>query len=764
MRGCARRFVFGLMLAGSWLTGQAAAAPADDGELPSFAQVRAAWRPSDLPLLDRRGQPLQTLRIDTQARRLNWVPLEDVSPALLAALVHSEDRRFWSHSGVDWSALLRSAWQSALNERTQGGSTLTMQLAGLLDPALARPAGGRTVGRKLSQIGRAQALEAHWRKSEIFEAYLNLVPLRGEAVGLAAASQTLFAKYPSGLDAQEAALLAALVRSPNAKAGALTRRACELLRSMGPTQPAACEGLDWLAATALARRAQPPLGEQLAPHAARLAWQQWQQQNRSTAKGSAGSEAAAARPAQLITTLDAGLQRLARLALRAQLTELQGHAVQDGAVLVLDNASGAVLAWVGSAGLHPEAREVDAVLARRQPGSTLKPFVYEMALEQRLITPASLLLDAPAQLSAGGGLYLPQNYDKQHHGWVRARTALASSLNVPAVQVGAMLGPDPLFARLNALGLALRHSGGHHGHALALGSAEVTLADLSNAYRALANQGRWSPWRLLPGPAAPSRPVADPAAVFQISQILSDNTARAPTFGLDSPLVTRGFAAVKTGTSKDLRDNWCIGYTDRYTVGVWVGNADGSPMRQVSGSTGAAPIWRSLVSQLHEASPSRPPPVPAGVVSAVVQRAGEAPLQEWFIAGTEPPPSVSAAANDQVAAGAAGAAGSAFGIRSPLDGSLFALDPDIPGPLQRIVFSGAPGDWYLDGRLIGRTTAARPTLDWAPWPGRHRLSLRRQGVELQAIAFEVRGATLRPGRARAAPAQYSAIEQGATTR
>jgi penicillin-binding protein 1C len=747
-------------LVGACLVGAAAASWAQD--LPSFTEVKTTYRPSDLPVLDRQGRALGTLRVNERVRRLAWVALEDMSPALLAALVHSEDRRFWEHSGVDWSALARSAWRNLFNQRTQGGSTLTMQLAGLLNDDLARPRGGRSVSQKLSQIDTARALETRWRKADVLEAYLNLVPLRGELVGVNAATQTLFGKHVSGLDAQEAAVLAALVRAPNASSERVATRACELLGSLAaasahaasagmrtaPIPPpldlgsARCRGLPTLTANALARKGMPPLGEQLAPHASRWVWRHLP------------SATADAAPATLSTTLDADVQRLALAALREQLTELRQREVDDGAAIVLDNASGAVLAWVGSIGQGAGAPAVDAVQARRQPGSTLKPFVYGLAFERHLLTPSSLLHDEPTQLGTGGaGLYLPQNYNKRYQGWVSARVALASSLNIPAVRVGAMLGPEALFERFNRLGLALSQTAGFHGHALALGTSEVTLADLTNAYRSLANAGRWSPWQLI-RPASPRRPdpprqVMPAAVAWLIADVLADNTARALTFGFDSPLVTRGWAAVKTGTSKDMRDNWCIGFTDRYTVGVWVGNANGSPMRHVSGVTGAAPVWRTLVQALHARTTSRPPKPPAGVVFSPMPVAGGDTQAVPFLAGTAP---LHALPNAQVRPSTAHAKGSGhhveFGIRSPVDGSIFALDPDIPAKVQHIVLEGAAGEWWLDGKRLGRST---PTgWPWTPWPGHHALELRDDTGQrvLAQVRFEVRGAVVRANATR----------------
>ena len=697
----------------------ASAAPAPAQALPSYAAVRAAHQPSDLPLLDRQGLPIQTLRVDTQVRRGPWLDLAEISPALRDALVLSEDRRFWAHGGVDWQALAASAWANAWNTRTRGASTLTMQLAGLLDDDLARPAGGRSLGSKMSQMARAAQLEARWSKVQILEAYLNLVPLRGELQGVAAAAQVLFGKHANGLDAQEAALLAVMVRGPNANANVLERRACELLRQ----QHAACDGLGITTGQALARRPASLGGEAIAPHLARYLARHLAEQplGKKTQVG-------AARPNALRSTLDARLQRTAIAALRRQLAELRGRNVEDGAVLVLDNASGEVLAWVGSSGPGSAAADVDAVLARRQPGSTLKPLVYALALQQRLLTAASVLDDSPLQIATGGALYQPHNYDHGYKGAVSVRTALASSLNIPAVRVGAMLGPDALFERLNQAGLQLSESAGYHGYALALGSADVSLLALSNAYRMLANGGRQRAVVLAAGGKAdPGQAVFEPAVAWLVADMLADPGARAATFGLDSPLVTRGWAAVKTGTSKDMRDNWCIGFTSRYTVGVWVGNASGAPMHGVSGVSGAAPVWRELVTWLHADQPSQAPMPPAGLVA----QGGE-----WFLAGTEP-----GAMRGLAAAGG-------FGIHAPQDGSVILLDPDIPMAAQRLVLAGAAGRWRMDGRELGQGRS----LQWLPQPGRHLLE-RVDAAGTDRVGFEVRAASAPRSRLRSQSAR-----------
>ena len=392
--------------------------------LPTFDEVRRAHQPSEVLVLSREGEVLQRLRTDASVRRGQWVALPEVSAALRQAMLLSEDRRFYEHSGVDWRAASAAAWGNLWNTRTRGASTLTMQLAGLLDDDWRQGPGGRSVAQKLGQTVAAQVLDRRWRKDQILEAYLNLVPFRGEVVGIDALARTLFGKAAHGLDAQEAALAAALVRAPNARAVQVAQRACGVWREMqvAPTrtgrappvaaQAADCTALDMLAQAALQRRAWPA-SEGVAPHAARRALAQAQQGGVSPG-------------AQLRTTLSAPLQRFAVQSLTQHLRELQGRQVEDGAVLVLDNASGEVLAWVGSSGALSGAAEVDGVLALRQPGSTLKPFLYAQALAERRLTAASLVEDSPAQIATPGGLYIPQNYDRQFKGWVSVRTALAA--------------------------------------------------------------------------------------------------------------------------------------------------------------------------------------------------------------------------------------------------------------------------------------------------------------------------------------------------
>jgi penicillin-binding protein 1C len=714
-----RPLLLALLLAGAACNARA---------LSSYAEVRAGYLPSEALLLDRHGAPLHALRIDATVRRLPWVRLDEISPALRNALIASEDKRFHQHSGVDWNAVAAAAWGNLWHSRTRGASTITMQLAGLLDEDLRRKSASRSAGQKLSQALAARELEKGWRKDEILEAYLNLVNFRGELVGVHALARVMFGKHPDGLDKVESALAVALIRAPNASAAQVARRACGILREQD--EPDLCRGLDGVTELRLARLSgrQPQTlaigtqtAPQLAPHLARRLLK---------APGE-----------RVVSTLDAGLQRHARDALTRQLAALSGRNIEDGAVLVLDNASGDVLAWVGSSGALSDAPEVDGVLARRQAGSTLKPFLYGLALERRWLTAASLLDDSPVNLATASGLYMPRNYDGGYKGLVSLRTALASSLNIPAVRTLVTVTPENLFERLQALGFALPESGDYYGYSLALGSADVTLLSLTNAYRALAAGGRSAPVRTRPDQrVAPTHAVMDAGAAWIIGDILSDRSARARTFGLDSPLALRTWSAVKTGTSKDMRDNWCIGYSARYTVGVWVGNASGAPMWNVSGVTGAAPVWQEIMHALHAGRPAPQPERPAGVVARRIrfENGIEAARSEYFLDGTE---------RETIAAASPEAIRPA--IRYPTPGMLVALDPDIPPARQRLHFeaSGVTRPrWLLDGKPL---PAAIGREGWLPWPGRHALALAdAQGRVLDQLRFEVRGAVSRPGKKR----------------
>lgn len=698
--------------------------------------------PSDLRLLDRHGQLLHEIRVDRRFRRLGWTPLTEISPALIAAVLHSEDRRFRDHSGVDWRAIAAAIWQRLASGSVRGASTITMQLASLTDP---HPSRGqrRSLADKWNQMQRAWEIEAQYSKDEILESYLNLVPFRGELQGVGAAAQLLFHKLPHGLSETESTVLAALIRAPNADRRAITRRtlpSCDLPSGANPesaAEPCSAAARADLDA-AIDRVLAVPNGSgprmRLAPHVA------------SQLRGIAAEDG------DLETTLDAGIQRFAREALRRNLVNLRGRNVSDGAVLVVDNRSGDVLAYVGSSGDLSAAPEVDGVRAARQAGSTLKPFLYAMALDERILTPASLLADTPLEVSLGNAVYRPENYDEQFRGLVPLRFALAGSLNVPAVRTLQLLGPDRMVERLRQLGMkSLVHSGEHYGLALALGSADVTLWDLVGAYRALANGGRFSPMRLLSSPPAigasgatgtdtsedPTRAgggAISPEAAFLIGDILSDRESRSGTFGLENVLSTPFWTAVKTGTSKDMRDNWCAGYSRAFTVGVWVGNFSGAPMGNISGISGAAPLWLELMQYLHRDLPSLPPDPPSGIIRVPLAAASDRDSPtgerlEYFLRGTEPPTLLPPAPATQAR------------IVAPAADTIFAIDPDIPLDQQVVLFAAEgvhDARWRIDGVTL-------ETPRWQPQPGRHMLLLTNAaGQELDRIELVVRATARRP--------------------
>ncbi|WP_229008054.1 penicillin-binding protein 1C [Methylophilus sp. Leaf408] len=697
--------------------------------VPSFEQARSATHSSEAVLLDRDGQVLQRLRLDKQRRMLAWVPLQEISRTLQQAVLVAEDKRFYSHSGVDLMAAGSAVLDNLHRSRARGASTISMQLAKLLNA----PADGSSQNSwlsKLNQIRYALALELHWSKPQILEAYLNRVTFRGELVGVDAAARGLLAKGPNGLDNIDAAILASLIKSPGASRSRLAKRACATLQTMpfftgNKSRPDSCMQVT-LRTALLPSRPFPIAGMDDAPHLAR---------HLLNKNGE-----------QLKSSIDASVQRFARNTLRTHLSQLSDQNVEDGAVVVLDNLSGEVLAYVGSSGDLSGASEVDGVAALRQPGSTLKPFLYALAMDQGWLNASSVLDDSPLALTTPSGLYIPQDYDRHFQGAISVRTALGASLNVPAIRTLTLVGVDPFLDKLRNLGLnSLTHDADHYGFGLALGGAETTLLQLTNAYRALANGGLWQAVSFIPASASTvegeSRQVFSPQASFMIGDILSDPGARTITFGLSSPLSTRTWAAVKTGTSKAMRDNWAIGYTNRYTVGVWVGNFSGAPMWDVSGITGAAPVWRDIVEYLHQKQHSQQPTPPDGLLHQQVryQPPIESPRQEWVIAHNRAAQTVP---NQLISINVTPASAM---LIAPPDSAIIAPDPDIPQQRQALLLqSGGTGKscMFLDNRPVAACGKSKVVLP-LPLPGKHQLTLKdTSGKLLDTHHFEVRALNL----------------------
>lgn len=548
---------------------------------PDFDTVRNAWRSSEARLLDRHGEPLAEVRVDFDERRLDWVSARALSQPLVRALLVAEDKRFLQHDGVDWQALAGATWDNlwrALEgRRPRGASTLTMQLAGLIDPALRLQGTRRSVGQKWDQAAAARQIERRWNKAQILEAYFNLAPFRSELRGIGAASRGLFGKDPDAIDPVEAVLLAALLRGPNASADKVAMRACAVAKRLDPVPD--CRDIRtradavlsqryrieprWQDATALARRLLREPGEQ--------------------------------RP----TTLDARLQRRALQAL--------GSARDDTSVVVLDNLTGEVRVWGGG----PDT--ADTVLQRQPTGSALQPFLYGMAIEQRWLTAASVLDDSPAFVT----LPLPPGMpDGEPRGAVSVRTALGLGADIPALRVRALIGDDALDATLQAHGLA----------AVSKGGTRASLIELANAYRTFASTGLWSAWRLEPVtaadvlPASPAQRLWSPAAAWIVGDLL---TVR-PTEG-DPAL--RPWAAMMNGRSADRSVWWSVGFTRHYTVAL-------RAPRPV------AATWLALIDALDGPSfePAfERPGAPPGVERVRVQfePAIEPARDEYFLPGTQ---------------------------------------------------------------------------------------------------------------------------------
>ncbi len=696
--------------------------------MPSFQEVKDSHAVSDAILLDRNGKIIHELRFNPGIRRLEWISLKDISPALIKAVIQSEDRRFYSHYGVDWFAAGYVLIKSIAGKTRRGASTITMQVAAFLDKDLRSGIKGRSVSQKWRQIKEALEIEKTWSKDQILEAYLNLVTYRGELQGIAAASRCLFNKEPSGLNNTESIILAVLIRSPNAEIDKITKRANLLNKSLNfAVKP---EEIEVTVKETFNRKYYVRQKENLAPHIAHMLLKK-AENNPSYIYSKENS---------VSTTLDYDIQRFVSETLKEHISLLKSKNVNDGAAIVVENKSGNILAYVGSIGEGSHASYVDGVRAKRQAGSTLKPFLYALAIDKHLLTAASIILDSPVDITTEYGIYKPQNYENDFKGFVTLRTALASSLNVPAVRTLSLVGLENFFKKLKESGFKNLRNADYYGHSLALGSVDVTLYELVNAYRMLANEGIYSNLKLRNEDISyPQFQVFSPETVFIISDILSDREARSYTFSLENPLNTKYRSSVKTGTSKDMRDNWCIGYTNKYTVGIWVGNFSGEAMWNVSGITGAAPIWLSIMNYLHKDNIDRRIELPDGIVKkpVIIDSTNLSEKDEWFIKGTEPSKIENSryiiSLNEHYIIPH---------IVYPPDGTIITLDPDIPDEMQKIIIEAKPASneilWLFDGKATGRNT--KTPLILIPATGKHSVQLIDiNGNILDSVRFEIKG-------------------------
>jgi penicillin-binding protein 1C len=704
------------------------------GELAvKFAPIPPALlRPpiQSITLLDRNGIPLRESRVAERFSR--ELALNEVPSRVIDAVLAAEDKRFYSHHGLDWLATGRALFAGiARGHVGSGASTITQQLVKI---SQRRP---RTLRAKIIEAATALRLEQSWSKEQILAAYLNRLDFGNLNIGLAAAADYYFAKPVSDLSDAEAAFLAGLPRNPrrlnpHAAPDAARRRQLTVLdrmRANGQLDPARYER-----AVAESLSLHPPQRRFRAPHFVDMVLRQLPE----TPSG------------ELRTTLDVRLNDRVEQIIAERLSQLREHNVRNAAAVVIDNATGDVVALVGSENYFaPGTGQVNGAWAQRSAGSALKPFTYLLALE-RGATAATIVADVRTSFPAAGGFYRPENYNRRCYGPVRYRTALASSLNIPAVKVLLTAGgPSALHERLRECGLTtLNRPAEIYGLGLTLGNCEGRLLEMTNAYASLARLGEFRPWRVFPTNVTAAHRYSHPELVWQIADILSDNSARTLAFGMNSALRFDYPVACKTGTSTDFRDNWTIGFTPEFSVGVWAGNFDGSPMREISGVTGAGPILHAIFDYLHTNCGTSWYRTPDQIVERTVHPLTGKLLadgdlrgvREKFVADRLPPaeePADYDAANKVRLSGEfsewfrsaenslndravlATGAGELL-IASPLAGSVFVVDPDVPSSRRiPLVADGSTNVQWESESLTCRSEAGVNFAEAAE--GEHRL-------------------------------------------
>ena len=553
--------------------------PVDPGLLDERARVSTI-------VVDRRGDPLYEALSGDGARSIR-LSAADLPPVLIAATVAAEDRRYWSHPGVDPVAIVRALRNNTRRGRVaEGGSTITQQVAKLL---LNRESPGRrrALGAKIQEAVLALRLEHRFTKREILAMYLNLAAYGNQIAGAERASRAYFDRGAWMLTAAQAAFLAGLPQRPSGfnpyrgREAAMVRQR-SVLRRMAAAGALSSAELEEAQGErlAFARGAAPPFA---APHFVEMVL------------AAAGER----RPGRIETTLDRALQADVHGVIDARKELLKTHGAANVAVVVLDNASGEWLAWEGSGDYFDadHGGTINGPLMPRQPGSALKPFTYALGFEHGY-TPASVLPDVPSHFptAEAGVLYSPRNYDGRYRGPLLARRALAGSENVPAVALASDLGVPRLLRFLTRAGFStFDRNASYYGLGLTLGNAEVRLDELVAAYAAMARGGEWIAPSYLRGAPHARRTLVSPRTAFWIADILSDPEAREYIFGRGGSLELPFPVAVKTGTSQAYHDNWTVGYSRHVTVGVWVGNFDRTPLRDSTGVTGAGPIFHAVM-------------------------------------------------------------------------------------------------------------------------------------------------------------------------
>ncbi len=629
------------------------------------------FRLSDGVVLDRDLYPLSYVRQDFDIRRIDYIKLSEINSNFIQYLIKSEDKRFYSHFGIDIISILSSIKDFLIKGKRRGASTIDMQFVRnyfkLQKESL--------IIRKIKEVFYSLIIEIRWNKEDILEAYLNTVPIRGEISGIYTASWGLFNKSSEFLNEIESVIILSLIRKPAADRDQLFRIAKTVSKSLSLK---ISDEMLHLEISKLPERYILPRSYNYLPVLSEKLLNKYS--------------------SPVIITIDIDIQKNSIEILKSFVSELRSKNLTDASLLIVENRTGEILAYVPNSIEYTKARYVDGVTAKRQAGSTLKPFLYEYLIENKILTAASVLEDLPLFVGKEGMIYSPQNYDKIFNGYVSVRTALASSLNLPAVRSIMLSGVENYTSFLKRLGFDVRSADNtedYYGESLALGTLDVSLFELVQAYTIIANKGLLKRLKFVRGEKDQEIKVMDERGVYIIQDILSDRDARSLTFDLENTLSTPFYTAVKTGTSKDMRDNWCIGFSEKYTVGVWTGNFSGEPMYNVSGSHGASQIWFSIMKRLHKRIASNPPPVPPGIVKQRIKYnpSIEPERDEIFISGTEPATPVININTQRKKK-----------ILYPPDGAIFAYDPEIPGQQQKIFIYSDCFNCYIlnDDRPVQR--------------------------------------------------------------
>jgi penicillin-binding protein 1C len=668
--------------------------------------------PATPVIVDFRGRSLAVLATPS-ARESYPERLRDLGEWLPRATVGVEDRRFWSHPGVDLRAtagtLLRSMQRGRI---VSGASTITQQL---IKMSSGNPA--RTFPAKLREALVALRLERDWDKSKILEAYLNRLDYGNQRIGPAAAAKAYFGKPAHQLSLAEAIFLAGLPQSPS-RLNPWKNPDAALERYRRNVRRLAKSGLLPAGVTAESLLRNPPrVGKYHPPNEAPHFVSLIRQQVQPDVNGGGGGE-------KIVTSLDLDLQRLAARILREHLAAAAALGASDAALVVIENSSGAIraLACAGNA----SRASINSATEPRSCGSTLKPFLYLALLDQRKMTAASLLPDNPDAISQAYRDYDPQNYAKRYFGVVRVREALGNSLNVPAVFALSRNGARETFDYLKTWGFHFPESFDSYGAGFILGNAPVRLVELAGAYAALARGGEfWAPSLTAKNPRE-TRRLASPEACAIIADILSDNRARTASFGPSSPLNLPKRTAVKTGTSSRFRDGWCVGFNRDHTVAVWAGTLDGRPMPELLAVRSAAPVWAAMMRSLYAAGDQPWPNLEessslhakdVAAETGLLPRPNEPAVREWFLPGTEPVAQASQMSVDGIlrwpseyhtwSAGPQNAVGpavqpEALKILFPKDGATFSYNPAMSSAQQMLPLqSSSPEcEWFLNGKKI----------------------------------------------------------------